>query len=290
MAAFSAPFLLRMSMESDVPMIRDNKNGIKNSLQVGRILEEHSLRRGVCSMSGSIYDTAWVSMVYKSGEGKNTWLFPSSFQAICEAQKVDGGWEGTDAIDEIVNTLACLLSLKRHVKVDKDEGSEILDRIDRATQFLLKKLEQWDIEASTERIAFEILIPSMINLLALEGVSLPFRGAELLRRLNQSKMSKINVQLLYKYPTTVLHSLEAFIGVVDFDKMAHHLVGGSMMGSPSSTAAYLMNVSNWDEAAEQYLRDAVENGRRNGEGMVTNVFPISTFEFAWVLVRSYCHN
>jgi hypothetical protein len=64
--------------------------------------------------------------------------------------------------------------------------------------------------------------------------------------------------------------------------MSEHLRDGSMMGSPSSTAAYLMNVSQWDDAAERYLRDAIENGNRLYEGMVTNVFPISTFEFAWV--------
>lgn len=261
-------------------MIREVKVVGKNSLQVGRILEEYTLRRGVCSMTGSIYDTAWVSMVSKPVEGKQTWLFPGSFKAICDAQGVDGGWEGGDSIDEIVNTLACLLSLKRHAKVDV-EASDLSDRIDRAVQFLSKRLKSWHID-STERVAFEILIPSMLDLLEQEGVSLRFPSSDKLRQLNQSKISKINIQLLYKFPTTILHSLEAFIGTIDFDKMSHHLVGGSMMASPSSTAAYLMNVSKWDEAAEQYLCDAVENGRRNGEGMVTDVFPISNFEFAWV--------
>jgi hypothetical protein len=264
-------------------MIRDIKTGVKNSLQVGRILEEYQLRRGVCSMSESVYDTAWVSMVSKTVEGKSTWLFPISFKAICDAQTPEGGWAGTDAIDEIVTTLACLLSLKRHSKVDV-EASDLSDRIDRATQFISKRLSLWDTEL-TERVAFELLIPSMLDLLELEGLSLRWPSADKLRRLNQNKMSKLNVQLLYKYPTTILHSLEAFIGVIDFDKIAHHLSGGSMMASPSSTAAYLMNVSTWDDAAEQYLHDAVENGRRNGEGMVTNVFPTSTFEFAWV----YCY-
>jgi hypothetical protein len=135
---------------------------------------------------------------------------------------------------------------------------------------------------NTERVAFEILIPSLIDLLELEGISLKFPDAENLRKLNQIKMSKINFALLYKYPSTMLHSLESLIGTIDFDKMGHHLVEGSMMGSPSSTAAYLMNVTEWDDNAEKYLREAIENGRRNGEGSVTNVFPISTFEFAWV--------
>ena len=238
-------------------------------------------------MSPSIYDTAWVSMVAKPVEGKDepVWLFTDSFDYICDTQKTSGGWEGGDAIDEIVNSLACLLSLKRHTKVgastDTSEVSELADKIDRATQFLNIKLADWDIE-STERVAFEIVVPSLLDLVEHEGVALRFPDAEKLRRLSQIKMSKINFSLLYKYPSTMLHSLESFIGTIDFDQVAHHLVGGSMMGSPSSTAAYLMNATTWDEAAEQYLRDAIENGKRNGEGTVTNVFPISTFEFAWV--------
>jgi hypothetical protein len=219
-------------------------------------------------------------MVIKPLEGKPTWLFPASFEYICDAQEENGGWQGGDVIDEIVNALACLLSFKRHEKVDA-EPSVLADRIDRATQFLTVRLANFD-SYNTERVAFEILIPSLIDLLELEGISLKFPDAENLRKLNQIKMSKINFALLYKYPSTMLHSLESLIGTIDFDKMGHHLVEGSMMGSPSSTAAYLMNVTEWDDNAEKYLREAIENGRRNGEGSVTNVFPISTFEFAWV--------
>jgi hypothetical protein len=261
-------------------MIREVKAESKNSLQVGRLLEEYVLRRGVCSMSPSIYDTAWVSMVSKPVDGERKWLFPASFEYICITQQENGGWEGGDLIDEIVNALAALLALKRHEKVDT-EPSDLAGKIDRATRFLTAKLADFDSN-NTERVAFEILIPSMIDLLELEGISLQFPDAENLRKLNQVKMSKINFELLYKYPSTMLHSLESFIGTLDFDKMGHHLVEGSMMGSPSSTAAYLMNVTNWDDNAESYLRAAVENGKRNGEGSVTNVFPISTFEFAWV--------
>src|SRR5271170_5084509 len=99
-------------------MIREIKSGSKNLLQVGRLLEEYVQRRGVCSMSGSIYDTAWVSMVSKSVEGNHTWLFPASFQCIWDTQNEEGGWEGGDPIDGIVNTLACLLAMQRHLKID----------------------------------------------------------------------------------------------------------------------------------------------------------------------------
>ena len=261
-------------------MIRELNAGAKNEMQVGRLLEEYVQRRGVCSMSGSIYDTAWVSMVSKSVDGTQMWLFPSSFLCICETQDESGGWEGADAIDEIVNTLACILALKRHQKMETGP-SELEEKIDKAVQFVTEKLSGWN-KMATERLAFEILIPSVLDLLELEGITIRFADFDKLRQMNQDKMSKINFSILYKYPSTILHSLESFIGVIDFDKMTPHLRDGSMMGSPSSTAAYLINASVWDDNAERYLRDALENGKRIADGMVTNVFPISTFEFAWV--------
>jgi hypothetical protein len=99
-------------------------------------------------------------------------------------------------------------------------------------------------------------------------------------------MAKINFGALYQNPESILHSLESFIGLVDFDRLGVHLRNGGMMGSPASTAAYLMNASQWDEAAEGYLKEAVANGRRIANGMVTTVFPMSTFEFAWVSIVS----
>jgi hypothetical protein len=264
-------------------MVRGLKNVSKNLLQVGKLLEDLGSHR-VCSMSGSIYDTAWVSMVSKSVQGISTWLFPTSFQYICDAQNEDGGWEGGDEIDEIINSLACLLSLKRHNKVESGVP-ELADKIDMATQFLTAKLSKWDISI-TERVAFEIIIPSMLNLLALEGIYFQFPDADKLRQLNEAKISKIKFSL-YQFPFTILHSLESFIGKIDFDKMSHHLSDGSMMASPSATAAYLLYASKWDDTAERYLRDSVENGKRIEEGVVTNVFPIRTFESSWVKIILY---
>ena len=251
-------------------------------MQVGKLLDEYVLRRGVCSVTGSIYDTAWVSMVSKSVGNESLWLFPESFECILSLQAESGGWEGADPIDSIVNTCACVLALKRHMKTDDTNPEEDLSkRVANATEFLIQQLSELDPHTA-DGAAFEVLIPSMLDLLEIDGIQLRFPECDRLRDENHRRIAKINFNALYQNPESILHSLESFIGLVDFDRLGVQLREGGMMGSPASTAAYLMNASNWDKAAEGYLKEAVDNGRRIADGMVTTVFPMSTFEFAWV--------
>jgi hypothetical protein len=263
-------------------MIRDQRK--KDYMQVGKLLDEYVLRRGVCSVTGSIYDTAWVSMVSKTVDNETLWLFPESFECVLSLQSESGGWDGADTVDNIVNTCACLLALKRHMKADDITPDEDLPlRVANAIAFLTQQLTNLD-PCSADGAAFEVLIPSMLDLLEIDEVQLRFPECDRLRDVNHRRMAKINFSALYQNPESILHSLESFIGLVDFDKLEVHLRDGGIMASPASTAAYLMNASKWDEAAEGYLREAVENGRRIADGMVTTVFPMSTFEFAWVLI------
>lgn len=81
---------------------------------------------------------------------------------------------------------------------------------------------------------------------------------------------------------TLTHSLEAFIGKIDFDQIVQHKVSGSMFGSPSSTAAYLMNASAWDDEAEDYLRQVIRKSVGQGSGGVPGVYPTTHFEYTWV--------
>ncbi|KAL2015847.1 hypothetical protein VTK56DRAFT_4694 [Thermocarpiscus australiensis] len=84
---------------------------------------------------------------------------------------------------------------------------------------------------------------------------------------------------------TAVHSLEAFTDKIDFDKVAHHKVNGSMMGSPSSTAAYLMNASHWDKEAEAYLRHVIKAGTGQGNGGLPSAYPFTYFEYTCFSLR-----
>lgn len=250
---------------------------------------------GSSSMTVSIYDTAWVAMVTKEstdehGDRRRHWVFPKCFQFLLENQREDGGF-GANAseVDGILNTMAAVLALCRYSAESAVEKAPLAitcealqDRIARGTAYLNKVLVHWNVHA-TVHVGFEILIPKLLELLQKEGLEFEFPGRTALMAFNRRKLDGIKPSVLYtRRKTTLLHSLEAFIGQVDMDRVRHHLANGSMMGSPSSTAAYLTNVVEWDHEAEEYLRFVVDSGK----GGVPSAFPISIFEAAWVSNKS----
>lgn len=242
---------------------------------------------GAGSMSCAIYDTAWVSMVTKALDGEMQWLFPESFRVLLEEQDADGSWESlASQIDGILNTAAGLLSLIRHAKQPLQiaiSGEDLQGRIERATTALQRQLDAWDVSL-TLHVGYEIILPSMLKLISSEGVEIgPWRGEAELMAVNAAKMSRFKPEYLYgKMQLTALHSLESFVGLIDFDKVAHHKFHGAIMSSPSATAAFLMNLSTWDDEAEQYLRDVVARGPGSGRGSVPSAFPSTNFEYTWV--------
>lgn len=239
------------------------------------------------SFSPSVYDTAWLAMIYK-GKSDSACLFPECLKYLLETQHQDGGWPAyASEMDGILNTMAATVALKEHKK--RSELScgtlpiDITSRILRAEKCLKEKLQNWDV-SSTIHVGFEILVPSLLELLERDGGKIEFPRRQMLMALNQCKLSRYNPEILYgERKTTLIHSLEAFVGKIDFDKVAHHLdERGSMMASPSATAAYLMNCSKWDESAEKYLINTVLFGSGNGNGGVPSAFPSAIFETAWV--------
>ncbi|CAG9982014.1 unnamed protein product [Clonostachys byssicola] len=245
---------------------------------------------GVGSMSCSVYDTAWVSLVMKTEDGSSRWLFPESFYYLLSTQASDGSWGGSDSqIDGILSTAASLLSLLRHssapLQLSHIDMDILKDRTAKAEVSLHSQLRSWCV-ASTVHVGFEVIVPALLELLSKENPSLQFSFAERkeLERLNATKLSRFKPEYLYTdHKSTIIHSLEAFIGKLDFDKVAHHKAYGSMMGSPSSTSAYLMNASQWDNEAEEYLRHVVQHGDGKANGGVPSAFPSTYFEYSWVL-------
>ncbi|PSR97188.1 hypothetical protein BD289DRAFT_111676 [Coniella lustricola] len=241
------------------------------------------------SFSTSIYDTAWLARV-RSRNGERGWLFPECFQYLLQNQQPDGGWPvRASEFDSIINPMAALVAMREHQlaeqgKQDQSLSADLEERIHRAETHLRSNLQNWDISANVH-VGFEVLVPAMLAELESKGLHFEFQARDALMEMNQRKLKKFQPELLYtRYKTTLVHSLEAFVGKIDFDRVSHHLdQHGSMMASPAATAAYLMHHSTWDGAAETYLRNAVSHSCGAGSGGVPGAYPSSNFEITWIL-------
>ena len=241
------------------------------------------------SFTPSIYDTAWVAMIHKPG-GDFTCLFPQCFDHLLRFQNEEGGWAASaSVVDGILNTLAALIALKKYQRSNSSFclPGDLETRISKADRFARTLLTKWDV-SSTDHVAFEILVPSLLRILEDDSERFEFPGRQTLFDLNASKLVKFSPELLYGTQTsTLVHSLEAFVGKVDFDKVGHHLnERGSMWASPSSTAAFLIHSSEWNKSAESYLQNVVALGKGINKGGVPTFFPSSIFELAWVSMLS----
>ncbi|KAI1359805.1 Copalyl diphosphate synthase [Xylaria arbuscula] len=253
-------------------------------------LENYTDKYGLGAMSVAAYDTAWVAMVTKVVDGQKQWLFPECFEYILSTQSEEGGWTiGYGAqIDGILNTAGPLLALKRHHKEPLQlthDPQDLASRIEKATSSLRSQLAAWDA-STTEHVGFEIIVPAMLDQLQKEDPSLVFEfgSKKLLMKINNAKMSRFRPEFLYgPRRFTALHSLESFIGILDFDKVKHHRVHGSMLGSPSSTAAYMMHSSEWDDESEEFIRHVIKYAAGRGSGAVPSAFPSTHFEITWIL-------
>ena len=252
------------------------------------MIESHDPFYGFGNMTCAVYDTAWVSIITKSVEAHLQWLSLESFQYVLDSQNASGGWNSdASEIDSILNTLAGLLALRKHAMTasvsDRDTRPKgLLARMNKAAIFLQEKLQAWDV-ASTILVGVEILVPNLLDLLKEQGFVFEFPGRDLLMKIRDLKMTKIRPEMLYvKFGVTAIHSSEALINQIDFDRVTHHKIHGSMMASPSSTAAYLMHSSCWDHESEAYIRHVIGSGPGKGDGTVPSAFPSIIFEISWV--------
>jgi len=244
---------------------------------------DHSL--GIGSFSVAIYDTAWVAMVEKVDEktGERQALFPECFQFLLDTQLSDGTWEAYSCeLDGILNSMAALLALKRRSASLKTPDSELDARCIRAQDALQKLLKRWQVGAC-DRVGFEIIVPALLRLLQDVGVELDFPARDALMDLCDAKTAKLYPLLYGGTQSTLTHSLEAFAGKLNYDKVKHHASPyGAMLASPSSTAASLIYAKEWDPRAETYLRQVVD--AQGGTGGVPSAFPTTIFELSWVCI------
>ncbi|KAF2744065.1 hypothetical protein M011DRAFT_461105 [Sporormia fimetaria CBS 119925] len=279
-----------------------------------QVFDGQASRYGFGAMSCSVYDTAWVSAVTKTVGGVPQYLFPSSFLALLNAQSPEGSWEGhfiperrnsmsilrgtrnrggAGLADRILSTMAALWTMNIHaatplqISVRRLPQPSLDVRIASAVSSLENMLALWDVDTCNS-VGFEVLCPALLGLLSSQGHEFWFPSKEKLFKVREAKLARVSPKMIYKLaPSALLHSLEALHDwpIEDFDvaKIKHHMVGGSIMASPSATASYLMKAPEWDDEAEAYLRMVVECGDGMGSGAVPSAYPSTNFETLWVV-------
>lgn len=256
------------------------------SILVGQLINDHDPRYGVGSLTCSVYDTAWVAMVIKNVDGQRRWLFPSSFEYLLINQQHDGGWQTSSSdADGILNTLAALLAFCRHIgyPLQLTALEDLKYKKDRALYFLETKFSKCDVE-STITVRLQPFFSRLLHMLEQEGIYFSFPGKEVLMNERGRKTPNHNLATLYSnIRTSAAHNLESRFGEVDFNRVGHHKVCGSMMASPAATAAYLMGCTMWDDEAEAYLHHIVSVGNGTSAGGVPSKFPTTVFEVTGVL-------
>lgn len=161
-----------------------------NKLQAG-----YSEKYGYGSMSCTVYDSAWVAQISKPGHAKtHNWLFSECFEYILESQKPDGSFVSyASEIDGILNTAASLLALHAHsvrpLQITAVSSEDLKSRVENGTAALSKMLNPWDV-ASTEHVAFEILVPIHLELLEKAGICFQFPQKDLLMKIRDQKMKR----------------------------------------------------------------------------------------------------
>ncbi|KAI2619590.1 hypothetical protein GGR54DRAFT_639917 [Hypoxylon sp. NC1633] len=221
-------------------------------------------------------------MLQKPGDDE-IWLFPECFDYLLRNQLEDGSWSSSASVlDGILNTAAALLAVRKHLSHNLETPS-IQEISCKAEAALTEQIRRWDV-SSCDQVGYELLVTTHLNLLEKEEVILNFPQREQLVALRDMKLSRLPPSWVHKGSSTLHHSLEGLIGHIDFDDIAQwREPNGSMMGSPSSTAAYLMHASRWDDLAEAYLRDALLNGSGHGDGGVPSAWPSSILELFWAI-------
>ncbi|KAI1670819.1 hypothetical protein Ptr902_08159 [Pyrenophora tritici-repentis] len=238
------------------------------------------------SLSGAIYDTAWLSMITKEEQGQSQNLFPECFEYLLAAQQESGIWGSNSAqIDVILNSLAALLALatrQRSTLPQSPESSSLHARIERGQAAVQAVLQNWAVQDSVH-VGFEILVPSLLNQLSALEIAFDFPGYSSLMQLNKKKLQNLKPVTIYStQSTTLLHSLEALVGLINFDRVGHHCKEDTgIFGSPSATAAYLIHSTTWDHKAESYLSTVVST--TGGTGHVPSAYPTCLFELSWSL-------
>jgi halimadienyl-diphosphate synthase len=204
------------------------------------------------------YDSAVVARL-RDAHGQL--CFPQTLAWLVRRQHPDGTWgaERWHAHDRLVSTLAAIRSLH--------EAQAAPAAVERALQAIPDLIARLD-EDDDETIGFEVIAPYLLDWCRAAGLPLPAVSLEAERRRRAERLG-------HGVKGTLLFSLD---GLDVIPPEVGRLISprGSLLASPSSTAAYLARYPATPQSWVYMVGLAEQNG-----GGIPAVHPIESFAASW---------
>ncbi|CAL1410220.1 unnamed protein product [Linum trigynum] len=211
-------------------------------------------------LSASAYDTAWVAMVPSPAPpavSPEKPIFPGCLTWILENQHNDGSWslhsvhgvrDQTLMKDALSSTLACILALKRWGTGDHHVHSA-LAFMERNSGSLLDSSLQ-------APIGFDVVFPSMVQTLTQDySLNLPLDVDAMIRNRDVALTGVDRTVGRDAYLAYILEGIGGFQG--QGNAMRFQRKNGSILNSPSATAAAVIHGHGGDALSLGYLRSVL---------------------------------
>nr|XP_043623552.1 ent-kaurene synthase 1, chloroplastic-like [Erigeron canadensis] len=191
-------------------------------------------------LSVSSYDTAWVAMVPSPDSPKSP-RFPECLNWLIENQLEDGSWglfhhNQPLTKDSLSSTLACIVALKRW-----NVGE---DQINKGLHFIDLNFASVTDKSQPSPVGFEIIFPGMLKYAKHLNIDLPLNETDLSLLLNEraSQLQRCGSKEKEAYLAYISEGL----GDIHYwnTVMKYQMKNGSVLNSPSATAAVLIDHQN----------------------------------------------
>jgi halimadienyl-diphosphate synthase len=248
---------------------------VSNSIEhvLAEIVRDYRPGFGGGQLTTSAYDTAWLARV-RSPVDSAQLAFPDALEWLLQNQNPSGSWSGPFPHD-ILPTLSASVALG---SLPDNLKHVCASPAARALAYLTACLSRWQVGIH-ESIGFEMQLPSLVRSLNKLDIQLDIPNYGDVIELMQAKLIRSSGDQLAAGRSSLIHSLEGFVGILDPEVVPRlRSPQGHYGHSPAATAAVLRQVG-WDEQSALWLREL--QARQNGG--VPNVFAIDAFEAAWSL-------
>ncbi len=242
-----------------------------------QILQRLANNKDESAIHVTAYDTAWLASIPAKDAPKQP-MFPDAVRWLIDNQHADGSWGGKVRYihDRILCTLAALVPLVEYGTTEEEKHC-----IQKGTRFLWQN-GHFLANEPIEMVAFELLLPSMVQRAQKVGISVP-PHLDIYATQRAEKMRLIPPGALYSPRVTIVHSLE-FLGEQASISGLHAAQGanGAIGNSPAATAFYY--IISEDPKALAYLQECQAKFKGS---QVPVLYPCETYELLWSAYHLY---